>query len=357
MKFSRLFGVSVPVLVLSLALAGCGGGSGGEGGGGDTGGGGGETEVRPALVLDIGGLGDQSFNDSANAGLQRAKKEFKAETETLESNSATDYVDNLTQLSDSGFNPVFAVGFLMTDAVNEVAPQYPDINYAIVDSVAEGDNVASLVFREQEGSYLAGIVAGLMTQEKTKYTNPDDKVVGFLGGQESDLIGKFEAGYVAGVESVCSDCEVLVQYAGSTPDAFNDPAKGKEISLNMIDDGADIIYHASGATGAGLFEAASEQNIFAIGVDADQGKLFPESPILTSVVKRVDNAVYQTIEQSRDGKFPGGKVVEYGLDDGGLSLAPYGRFDGDVPQEVKDQVDEAKQGIIDGDVKVPDKPQ
>lgn len=358
MKFSRLCGVCVPVLVLSLAVAGCGG-SGGGGGGGDTGGGGGggETEVRPALVLDIGGLGDQSFNDSANAGLQKAKKDFDVETETLESGSATDYVDNLTQLSDSGFNPVFAVGFLMTDAVNEVAPQYPDVNYAIVDSVAEGDNVASLVFREQEGSYLAGIVAGLMTQEETEFTTPDDKVVGFLGGQESDLIGKFEAGYVAGVESVCSDCEVRVQYAGSTPDAFNDPAKGKEISLNMVEDGADIIYHASGATGAGLFEAASEQKIFAIGVDADQGKLFPESPILTSVVKRVDNAVFQTIEQARNGEFPGGEVVEYGLDDGGLSLAPFGRFDGDVPQEVKDQVDEAKQGIIDGDVEVPDKPE
>src|SRR3712207_4817483 len=122
-----------------------------------------------------------------------------------------------------------------------------------------------------------------MTQESTEYTNPDDKVVGFLGGQESDLIARFQAGYEAGVESVCSDCEVLVQYAGSTPEAFNDPARGKEISLQQINQGADIIYHASGATGAGLFEAATEQNIFAIGVDADQAKLFPEAPILTSV--------------------------------------------------------------------------
>jgi basic membrane protein A len=238
-----------------------------------------------------------------------------------------------------------------------VAPQYPDTDFAIVDSVVEPKNAASLVFREQEGSYLAGVVAGLMTQEKTEYTNPDDKVVGFLGGQESDLIGKFQAGYEAGVASVCSDCEVLVQYAGSTPEAFNDPARGKEISLQQINQGADIIYHASGATGAGLFEAAREQKIFAIGVDADQAKLFPEAPILTSVVKRVDNAVFQTIGDSRDGQFPGGKVVEFGLDDKGISLAPFGRFGGDVPQNVKDEVDNAKQGIIDGDIKVPDSPQ
>ncbi len=341
------------VLALALIAVGCGGG----GGGGGQGDGGGATEVRPALVLDVGGLGDQSFNDSAYAGLQRAKKEFNAETEYLESSSPTDYVDNLTQLADAGYNPVFAIGFLMTDAVNEVAPQYPDTNFAIVDSVVEPKNAVSLTFREQEGSYLAGVVAGLMTQESTEYTNPDDKVVGFLGGQESDLIEKFQAGYEAGVESVCPDCEVLVQYAGSTPDAFNDPARGKEISLQQINQGADIIYHASGATGAGLFEAAGEKGIFAIGVDADQAKLFPDAPILTSVVKRVDNSVFQTIEQARDGNFPGGEVVEFGLDDKGISLAPFGRFEDQVPQNVKDEVDKAREGIINGDIKVPDKVQ
>ena len=340
------------LLSLSLVIAACGGG----GGGGGQGGGGG-ADVRPALVLDVGGLGDQSFNDSAYAGLQRAKQEFNVETETLESSSPTDYVDNLTQLADAGYNPVFAVGFLMTDALNEVAPQYPGTNFAIVDSTVESQNAASLLFREQEGSYLAGVVAGLMTQESTEYTNPDDKVVGFLGGVDSDLIGKFQAGYEAGVESVCSDCEVLVQYAGSTPEAFNDPARGKEISLQQINQGADIIYHASGATGAGLFEAAREEGIFAIGVDADQAKLFPDAPILTSVVKRVDNSIYQTIEETRSGAFPGGEVVEFGLDDKGISLAPFGRFDGDVPQNVKDEVDNARQGIIDGDIKVPDSPQ
>lgn len=336
--------------------AACGGGGESGGGGGDTGGGQGSGEVKPAMVTDVGGLGDQSFNDSANRGLERAADEFGVETEVLESSAPADYQNNLTQLADNGFTPVYAIGFLMTDALNEIAPQYPDTNFGIVDSVVEADNVASLVFREQEGSYLAGVVAGLMTQEATEYTNPDNKVVGFIGGQESDLIAKFEAGYVAGVESVCSDCEVLVQYAGSTPDAFNNPAAGKEIATQQINRGADIIYHASGATGAGLFEAASEQNIFAIGVDSDQAQLNPEAPILTSVVKRVDTAVFETIEAARNGNFPGGEVREFGLEDKGIGLAPFRRFDDMVPQEVKDQVDQARQSIIDGETQVPSEP-
>ena len=349
------------VLAVAAACGGGGGGSGdsGDGGGGNTGGGGsgGSEEVQPAMVTDVGGLGDQSFNDSANTGLERAAEEFGVETEVLESSAPADYQNNLTQLADNGFTPVYAIGFLMTDALTEIAPQYPDTNFAIVDSVVEADNVASLTFREQEGSYLVGVLAGLMTQQDAEYTNPDDKVVGFLGGQESDLIAKFEAGYTAGVESVCSDCEVLVQYAGSTPDAFNDPARGKEISLQQIQQNADVIYHASGATGAGLFEAASEQDIFAIGVDSNQAELNPDAPILTSMVKRVDNAVFQTTEAARNGNFPGGEVQEFGLEDEGVALAPYGRFDDQVPQEVKDQIDEARQGIIDGEIEVPDAPQ
>ena len=345
--------VCVAVILALVAVVGCGGSGGGQGGG-DAGGG---ADIRPGLVLDIGGLGDQSFNDSAYAGLQRAKKDLDVETEALESNAATDYVNNLTQLADSGFSPVIAVGFLQTDAVNEIAPQYPDTDFAIVDSVVEPKNAASLLFREEEGSYLAGVVAGLMTQVKTDYTNPDDKIVGFLGGQESDLIAKFQAGYEAGVASVCPDCEVIVQYAGSTPDAFNDPAKGKEISLQQINEGADIIYHASGGTGAGLFDAAKDKGIFAIGVDSDQAKLVPDAPILTSVVKRVDNAVYQTIQDANDGDFPSGEVIAFGLKEKGISLAPFGRFEDDVPQEVKDEVKKAQQAIISGDIKVPDTPQ
>lgn len=353
----RKFGLLVSMVGALALAAGCGGGSGDSDGGGEDTGSGGGADQQAALVLDVGGLGDQSFNDSAYAGLQRANEEFGTGEEYLESGGETDYVNNLVQFSDNDFNPIFAVGFLMTDAVTQTAPQYPDTNYAIVDSVVEDQpNVASLVFREQEGSYLAGVAAGLMTQEDTDYTSSDENVVGFLGGQESPLIAKFEAGYAAGVESVCEDCEVLVQYAGTTPDAFNDPARGSEIARQQRNQGADIIYHASGATGAGLFDVAQEESFFAIGVDADQAPLFPEAPILTSVVKRVDNAVFQTIEQSQNDEFPGGEIVEFGLEDGGLSLADFGEFDELVPQEVKDQIDEANQGIIDGDIEVPMEP-
>lgn len=358
----KKLGVAFSLAAVLAVAAGCGGGgsgdSGGSGGGEDTGGSGGSDAQQAAIVLDVGGLGDQSFNDSAFAGLQRANEEFSTGEEYLESGGETDYVNNLVQFSDNQFSPVFAVGFLMTDAVTQTAPQYPDTNYAIIDSVVEGqDNVASLVFREQEGSYLAGVTAGLMTQEDTDYTTSDEQVVGFLGGQESPLIQKFEAGYTAGVEASCPDCEVLVQYAGTTPEAFNDPARGSEIARQQNSDGADIIYHASGATGAGLFDVASEESFFAIGVDSDQAALVPDAPILTSVVKRVDNAVYNTIEQSNNGEFPGGEVVEFGLEDGGLSLAEFGEFDELVPQEVKDEIDAAEQGIIDGEIEVPDAPQ
>ncbi|MGI8575446.1 MAG: BMP family lipoprotein [Egibacteraceae bacterium] len=318
-----------------------------------TGGGSASSDVQAAMVTDVGGLGDQSFNDSANAGLERAEEELGVTINVLESGAPTDYVNNLTQLAENGFSPIFAVGFLMTDALAEIAPQFPDTNFAIIDSVVEEPNVTNIVFEEQQGSYLAGIVAGLMTQQDTEFTNPDDKVVGFLGGLESELIEKFEAGYTAGVYSVCPDCQVLSQYAGTTPDAFNDPAAGKEISLNFIDQGADIIYHASGATGAGLFEAATDRNVFAIGVDSNQAEIVPDAPILTSMLKRVDNAVFQVVEQAVNGEIPSGETVAFGLSEDGVALAPFGEFEQMVPQEVTTAVDEARQAIIDGEVTAP----
>jgi basic membrane protein A and related proteins len=344
--------VMIMALTLALVAVGCGGSGGGGGGEGGS-----SSDVRPGLVLDVGGLGDDGFNDSAYAGLKRAEKDFGVKGDYLESTAPTDYTDNLTQLAENGFDPVIAVGFLMTEDLTTVSKQFPDTQFAIVDSVVDTPNTMDLVFREQEGSYLAGIVAGLMTQEKTEYTNPDDKVVGFLGGQTGPLIGKFEAGYVAGVKSVCPDCKVLVQYAGADPEAFNDPATGKEISLQQIDQGADVIYHAAGNTGAGLFEAASQEKIFAIGVDLDQAKLFPKDPILTSVVKRVDNSVYQTIDDVSKGEKPKGTTVDLGLKEKGISLAPFGRFDKYVPQKVKDEVETARNDIIAGDIKVPDAPE
>jgi basic membrane protein A len=314
------------------------------------------SDVQAAMVTDVGGLGDNSFNDSANAGLERAESEMGATISVLESSAPTDYVNNLTQLAQNGRSPVFAVGFLMTDALVEVAPQFPDQRFAIIDSVVDEPNVASITFREEQGSYLVGVVAGLMTQEDTDYTTANDQIVGFLGGLEGPLIKKFEAGYTAGVQSVCAECEVLVEYAGTTPDAFNDPAAGQEIALRLNDDGADIIYHASGATGAGMFEAATERQFFGIGVDSDQAALFPDSPVLTSMLKRVDNAVFQTVEAFANDEFPGGEVQTFGLEEEGVDVAPFGEFDDMVPQEVKDAVDQARTDLIDGAVEAPTEP-
>lgn len=372
------------VLVLALVAAACGDDDGGAGGDSESepaasepaGGGeepseaseepsedetedgaaGESSDLQAAIVTDVGGLGDQSFNDAANAGLEAAAEGLGIETQVLESAQPTDYVNNLSQLGDNGFSPIFAVGFLMTDALTEVAPNYPEQDFAIIDSVVEADNVASLLFREEQGSYLAGIVAGLMTQEDTEFTTADDMTVGFLGGLEGELIQKFEAGYTAGVESVCPDCEVLVQYAGTTPEAFNDPARGNEIALSMNDDGADIVYHASGATGNGLFEAATERNFFAIGVDSDQASLVPDAPILTSMLKRVDVAVQTAIEDAAAGEFPAGEVITNGLAEEGVDLAGFGEFSDLVPEEVMTAVDDARQGIIDGEIEVPTTP-
>jgi basic membrane protein A len=362
------------LLAMALFVAACGGGGGAEAeseaaasepaaatseaaSGSETAGGGVDaSDVQAAMVTDIGGLGDRSFNDSANAGLERAASELGSSSNVLESGAPTDYVNNLTQLAQNGFSPIFAVGFLMTDALNEVAPQFPDLSFAIVDSVVEQPNVANITFREEEGSYLAGVVAGLMTQEDTDYTTADDQVVGFLGGLEGPLIKKFEAGYIAGVESVCPDCEIASEYIGTTPEAFNDPAAGQEISLQLNDQGADVIYHASGASGAGMFEVATDRQFFGIGVDSDQAKLFPDAPVLTSVLKRVDNATFQMVEAYANDEFPGGEIQSFGLTEGGISLAPFGEFDADVPQEVKDAVEQAQQDIIDGAVEVPTEP-
>ena len=362
------------LLAMALFVAACGGGGGAEAeseaaasepaaatseaaSGSETAGGGVDaSDVQAAMVTDIGGLGDRSFNDSANAGLERATSELGSSSNVLESGAPTDYVNNLTQLAQNGFSPIFAVGFLMTDALNEVAPQFPDLSFAIVDSVVEQPNVANITFREEEGSYLAGVVAGLMTQEDTDYTTADDQVVGFLGGLEGPLIKKFEAGYIAGVESVCPDCEIASEYIGTTPEAFNDPAAGQEISLQLNDQGADVIYHASGASGAGMFEVATDRQFFGIGVDSDQAKLFPDAPVLTSVLKRVDNATFQMVEAYANDEFPGGEIQSFGLTEGGISLAPFGEFDADVPQEVKDAVEQAQQDIIDGAVEVPTEP-
>lgn len=311
----------------------------------------GSAAISPAVVTDIGGLGDRGFNDLAKVGLDAATRALKVKGRIVVPQTPADYTNDLTQLAQNGAQPVFGIGFTFADAMTQVAAKFPQTHFAIVDSVVNKPNVRSLVFREQEGSYLAGVVAGLMAQQKTSYTNPFHKVVGFIGGQQSPLIEKFGAGYEQGVKSVCPQCKILYQYVGATTQAFSDPGRAEEIARNMHESGAYVIYHAAGASGDGLFRAAAQQHFFAIGVNTDQAKIQPNAPILTSVLKRVDTAVKTTIVDQAQGKWTAG-VQSFGLSNNGIALAPFGRFNALVPVMVKSAVTDAKAKIISGKIKV-----
>ena len=267
-----------------------------------------DDALRVGMVFDIGGKGDRSFNDSAYRGLTRAKEEFGITAVEFEPGQDSDREQGLRKLAERGFDLIIGVGFLFTDSIDHVAADYPDVHFAIVDGKVEGKgNVASLLFREEEGSYLVGALAALKSESG---------VIGFIGGMEVALIKRFEAGYRAGARAVRPDVKLLVAYAGVTPSAFADPVKGKELALSQIGRGADVIFHASGTTGNGVIEAARDRGAYAIGVDSNQNHMAPGF-VLTSMEKRVDRAVYETIRALKEGRFGGG-VHEFGLDSEGV---------------------------------------
>lgn len=315
-----------------------------------------EPTIKAAMVTDVGGLGDKSFNDLSYEGLKRAEEELGVEIEVLESKEITDYESNIDQLANAGFSPIFAVGFLMTDTVVKMAPQYPDTLFGGVDEFFENpmDNAVGLNFKEEEGSYLAGVVAGLATKESFDSKLNADNVIGFIGGMDVPLIKKFEAGFIAGAKSVNPDVKVISLYAGN----FTDQAKGKELGLSLIEQKADVIYAAAGAVGLGTIQACQERGALFIGVDADQFETVPGSGdvMLTSMMKRVDNAVFMTIEAAINGEFAGGENQVFGLAEEGVELAPFHDFESKVPQSIKDAVDKAREDIISGAVTVPTAP-
>jgi basic membrane protein A len=315
------------------------------------------------MAFDIGGLGDKSFNDSANAGLQQAIADglvCEDNVVTNEANSTgSDRDQNLQALADAGFNLVIGVGFAFSPGVNTIAPDYPDTSFMIVDGYAtcgtacgltndaeEIPNVVDYTFKEQEGSFLVGAAAVLKCQCKT---------IGFLGGQTGPLIEKFQAGYEAGAAQIDPEVEVLVEYIGDDTTAFNDPVKGEQLSTAMYDDGAEIIYHAAGASGAGLFNAAVEAQKFAIGVDSDQYlTASPEQQplILTSMLKRVDVSVFNAIEAVGAGTLGGSQV--FGMAEDGVDYATSNPEE--LTADITEQLDEFKQQIIDGTIVVPETP-
>ena len=340
---------------LALAAAACGSeapGGGGGGGGDQT-----ESTIRVGMALDVGGLNDKSFNDAANAGLQRAIEEgliAEEDTELLEANqTGSNRDDNVVNLADQEFDLIIGVGFAFSEGIADIAPDYPDQNFAIVDGFAtfvnaEATNIADLTFKEHEGSYLVGIAAAMASETGT---------IGFLGGQEgTGLIEKFQAGYEAGARSINPDIEVLVEYIGDSTQAFVNPTAGEELSASMYDDGADVVYHAAGQSGLGLFKAAVEADKFAIGVDADQYlTASPEEQplILTSMLKRVDTAVYEAINQAVNGEFQAGFQV-FGLAEEGVG---YSDSNPALTEEMKAEMDAAIEGIVSGDIVVPEEPE
>ncbi len=297
-----------------------------------------QPKMRAAVVTDVGGIGDMSFNANSWAGLQRAGKDLAMDVKFLESKEQADYATNLSTFAKQGYHLVFAVGFLMEDAVKEVAPKYPKTIFAIIDGNAPKlPNTISLKFRENEGCFLAGALAGAMTKTNT---------VGFIGGMEVDLIRKFEVSYQAGAMTTNPKVKVLAAYTGR----FDDPGKGTELAMAQFGQGADIIMHASGSCGLGVIKAAETKGkgYYAIGVDADQDYL-AKGRVLTSMMKRVDNAVYMTCESVEKGTFKPGECI-IGLKEGGIGLSPMKYTKQDIPPQVLARIEKLKQKIIAGEL-------
>jgi basic membrane protein A and related proteins len=338
----RIARAALALAVLLVPLSGCGR----------------KTEQRSAhsaalkvgLVFDVGGRGDKSFNDAAYAGLDSAKRTLGIEFQTLETGEGADREAAMRQLAATGSQLVFGVGFLFSDDIKSLALEFPSVKFACVDyTVKEGEtlppNLLALKFKEEEGSYLVGALAALLSKTGT---------VGFVGGMEIPLIKKFEAGYRAGVAAVKPQARVIVKYAGSTGAAFKDPTKGKELALSEYHQGADIIFHASGSTGLGVFEAGRELKKLAIGVDSDQ---YDEAPgvVLTSMVKHVEVAVFNTIRDMQAGHFQGGVKV-FGLAEDGVGWVYDARNRGLIPDAVKARVDSLRDEIVAGHVTAPTTP-
>lgn len=303
-----------------------------------------------AIVFDKGGKDDKSFNSSAYAGAMEAKEKLGASIKYVEAADANQFEPMLKEFakSDRNYDLIIAIGVSQSDALSKVAPQFPQKKFLIVDAEVKAPNVLTALFQEHEGSYLVGAAAAL--KSKTG-------VVGFIGGMDIPLIRRFQMGYEAGVKAVNPKAKVLVNYIGVTGDAWHNPAKAKELALAQISAKADVIFHAAGASGAGLFDAVEEKfkegaGPYAIGVDSNQNWVKP-GKVLTSMLKRVDRAVYETISDLSQGKFSGG-LRRFGLKDGGIDYAVDEHNASILTDEIKKKLEARKADIVAGKTKVPD---
>jgi basic membrane protein A len=357
--------IAALAMLASLTLTACGDDDNGNGGSKDEGCGAGGDGPKVGVAYDVGGRGDQSFNDSAWAGMEKALDELDAsctEAAPAGSENDTQREERLRTLAEAGYNPVIAVGFIYSPAARKVAAEYPETNFGVIDGYSlfccaddeigkPLDNLVDLTFAEEQGSYLVGVAAALKTQAKH---------VGFVGGTHGDLIKKFEAGYVAGVKSVDPSIKIEIQYLTEDPfdgkTGFENPSGGKTAAEGQLDKGADVIYHAAGKSGLGVFQAvtAAGEGIWAIGVDSDQYKTAPadqQEHILTSMLKRIDTAVYDYVKAFADGSPPSGSKA-YDLASEGVGYSTTGGFVDDIT----DEIDAAAEKIKSGEIKVPTVP-
>jgi basic membrane protein A len=311
----------------------------------------GEAPLRVALLFS-GFLGDQSFNDSAYAGIQRAADDFGIEVKVFESKEPGVWESNVVSAAQSGYDLVLCVSTNFQEFIKRHAPEFPDIKFALIDGIVEGHpNVSSAVFANNEGCFLTGLVAGLWTTKTSLPGVNDDHVIGFVSGMDIPVVHDFLIGYKQGAELVLPDVEVLVSWAGS----WTDPVKGKELTLAQYSQGADVVMNVASGTGPGILEAAAEAGKYAIGVDLNQDATYP-GHIITSLLKRVDTACYLTVKSVVDGTFSGGTVVDMNLSNGGVSVTDFSvmkdALGADFPEDILATVDEYITKVKNGEIVV-----
>lgn len=301
-----------------------------------------------ALVVAQGGLGDESYNDYAYTGYQKGLADNGLKGTPIESDDIVGQGEQvLRRAGDEGLGLVIDLEYSHAEILPKVATDYPDTDFALINAEAKADNVASVLFQEQEGSYLAGALAAIQTSNTTDPKINSDKVIGVIGGAQSAGIDKFLVGYIQGARDTDPDVKVLTAYSND----FADPTKGQQLAQSMFDQGADIVYAVAGGTGAGVIQAAQDDNHYAIGVDADQDDVAP-GYVLTTMLKRTDVAMETLVKDYADGSFPGGETLNLGLKENGVGLSDFKNTKDAIGQETIDTIDDLKQQIIDGDIKV-----
>lgn len=301
------------------------------------------ADIKPAVLYDLGGKFDKSFNEGAYAGAEKFKTDTGVGYRDFEIQNDAQREQALRNFAKRGQSPIIAIGFSQANAIEKVAKEFPDTKFAIVDMVVDLPNVRSIVFKEQEGSYIVGMAAAMASKTGK---------VGFVGGMDIPLIRKFACGYKQGVKAVNPEAKIFENMTGTTGAAWNDPVKGGELAKSQFDRGADVVYHAAGGTGIGVLQAAADAGKLGIGVDSNQNGLHPGS-VLTSMLKRVDVAVYTAFEDAKNDKWSSGVSV-LGLAEGGVDWALDDNNAELITDEMKAAVDKAKADIISGTVKVHD---